>query len=76
MPSVDTASNYPENSHMAICGSHLAIHFTLPYTDFLPTSVPFNFRIAGETLGGYRYYLPLCFVNRLRIRIRVGSALN
>jgi hypothetical protein len=53
MPSVDTASNYPENSHMAICGSHLAIHFTLPYTDFLPTSVPFNFRIAGETLGRY-----------------------
>jgi hypothetical protein len=36
---------------MAVCGSHLVIDFTLPYTDFLPNTIPFNFRIVGETLG-------------------------
>ncbi len=49
----DTSSNSPENSHMAICGSHLSINFTLPFTDFLPASVPYIFRIAAETLGNW-----------------------
>jgi hypothetical protein len=38
---------------MAICGSHLSINFTLPFTDFLPASVPYIFRIAAETLGNW-----------------------
>jgi hypothetical protein len=44
---------------MAVCGSHLLIDFTLPYTEFLPNSIPFHFKIVGETLG--RIYLLLLY---------------
>ena len=35
---------------MAICGQNLSIEFTLPFTDFLPDTVPFVFKVLGEQL--------------------------
>ena len=45
----DLCSN-PENSFLAICGQLLSIEFTLPFTDFLPDTVPFVFKVLGEQL--------------------------
>ena len=47
---IDTSSNTPENAHLAICGKHLSLEFTLPSTEFLPASVLFQFRVTGEHL--------------------------
>ena len=46
---IDLCSN-PENSFLAICGQLLSIEFTLPFTDFLPDTVPFVFKVTGEQL--------------------------
>ena len=46
---INLCSN-PENSFLAICGQLLSIEFTLPFTDFLPDTVPFVFKIMGEQL--------------------------
>ena len=47
---IDTSSTNQENSHIGICGQHIAIKFDLIYRDFLPPTVPFNFRITGQTV--------------------------
>ena len=43
---VDTSSTSKENSYMGLCGTHLKLDFDLPYTEFLPQTVPFNFDIT------------------------------
>jgi hypothetical protein len=40
---VDTSSAHQENSHLGLCGDLLDITFDLPFTEFLPQTVPFNF---------------------------------
>ncbi len=42
---IDTSSTSQENSYMAICGDVLNLSFDLPYTEFLPNTIPFNFDI-------------------------------
>lgn len=42
---IDTASVNQENSCMSICGETINLSFDLPYVEFLPNSIPFNFDI-------------------------------
>ncbi len=52
---IDTSSTNQENAHMALCGEALNLSFDLPYTDFLPNVVPFNFDIMVRR--GSLYYM-------------------
>ena len=47
---IDTASSNPENSFLAICGQLLSLEFSLPFTEFLPNTVPFIIKVSGEQL--------------------------
>lgn len=49
---IDTSSTNMENSHMGICGEILNVNFDLPYTEFLPKAIPFNFDIMVSHCGG------------------------
>ncbi len=46
---IDTSSTAQENAHMGLCGEVLNLAFDLPYTEFLPNIVPFNFDISVRT---------------------------
>ena len=43
---LDTTSANVDNSHMGLCGKLLNVRFELPYTEFLPNTVPFHFDIT------------------------------
>ena len=40
----------PPCSYLAICGEDLNMTFDLPYTEFLPSTISYNFDIQGEQL--------------------------
>lgn len=42
---IDTSSTNQENALFGICGEHLNVNFSLPYTEFLPIVTPFVFQI-------------------------------
>ena len=46
---LDTTSANVDNSHMGLCGKLLNVRFELPYTEFLPNTVPFHFDITVST---------------------------
>ncbi|XP_077984720.1 bridge-like lipid transfer protein family member 1 [Glandiceps talaboti] len=54
---VDCASHNQENVLMAICAEHFDLSFSLPFTDFIPETVPIKFWVAIEN-GTLRAYLP------------------
>ena len=47
---IDTSSTNQENALIAVCGEHLSLKFSLPYTEFLPPTIPFVFQIEGDQL--------------------------
>ena len=48
---IDSSSTVPEeNSKIAICGDHMNLKFTLPYLEFLPATILYNFIIEARSL--------------------------
>ena len=46
---IDSSSTVPEeNSKIAICGDHMNLKFTLPYLEFLPATILYNFVIEAS----------------------------
>ena len=59
----DTSSADTENTLLSICGSTLNVKFDIPYTEFLPTIIPFVFEIRGQKLD-LSIYLPQTTTSR------------
>ncbi|KAK7097228.1 hypothetical protein V1264_004238 [Littorina saxatilis] len=47
---MDTSSHYQENTQIGFCGELFDLCVTMPYTDFLPPTLPINIVIKGETV--------------------------
>lgn len=45
---------------MGICGEHMNLKFSLPYTEFLPPNIPFVFQIEGDKLDLSLYVPEVC----------------
>ncbi|XP_064637366.1 bridge-like lipid transfer protein family member 1 isoform X3 [Lineus longissimus] len=54
---IDCSSQHQENAHIAFCGEMFDLSFSLPFTDFLPATVPVKFFIRGECVD-LRIFLP------------------
>ncbi|KAF4529366.1 hypothetical protein B566_EDAN016815, partial [Ephemera danica] len=54
---VDCSSQNQENAHIAFCGDLFDLSFDLPFTEFLPQTVPLRFWIQGECVD-LSLYLP------------------
>ncbi|KAF7987765.1 hypothetical protein HCN44_003628 [Aphidius gifuensis] len=61
---IDCSSQNQENSHIAFCGDFFDLSFDLPFTDFLPLTVPLRFWIQGESVD-LSLYLPEVNTNRI-----------
>lgn len=61
---VDCSSQNQENAHIAFCGDVFDLSFNLPFTDFLPVTIPLLFWIQGESVD-LSLYLPEVNTNRI-----------
>ncbi|XP_075226335.1 transmembrane protein KIAA1109 homolog tweek [Lycorma delicatula] len=60
---VDCSSQSQENMCIAFCGELFDFSFDLPFTDFLPATLPLRFWIQGESMD-LSLYLPGVFTSR------------
>ncbi|KAK0176217.1 hypothetical protein PV328_000373 [Microctonus aethiopoides] len=61
---IDCSSQNQENAHIAFCGDVFDLSFNLPFTDFLPVTIPLLFWIQGESVD-LSLYLPEVNTNRI-----------
>ncbi|XP_041357043.1 transmembrane protein KIAA1109-like isoform X2 [Gigantopelta aegis] len=54
---IDPSSQHQENAHIAFCGEIFDLSVQIPFTDFLPVTLPVHLVIKGETVD-CRLYLP------------------
>ena len=60
---IDTSSSDTENTLLSICGCNLNVKFDIPFTEFLPSIIPYLFEIRGEKLD-LAIYLPQTTTSR------------
>ncbi|XP_039287951.1 LOW QUALITY PROTEIN: transmembrane protein KIAA1109 [Nilaparvata lugens] len=60
---VDCSSQNQENMCLAFCGELFELTFELPFTDFLPATLPLKFWIQGEGMD-LSLFLPSVFTSR------------
>ncbi|CAH1776489.1 unnamed protein product [Owenia fusiformis] len=81
---IDCSSHNQENNHIAFAGDTFDLTFKLPYTDFMPPTVPLKFFIRGECVE-CRLFLPetnstrqviLALADNIKIMDRDGCVLN
>ncbi|XP_033221657.1 transmembrane protein KIAA1109-like [Belonocnema kinseyi] len=61
---IDCSSQNQENAHIAFCGEFFDLSFDLPFTDFLPVTIPLRFWLQGESVD-LAFYLPEVNTNRV-----------
>ncbi|XP_034943286.1 transmembrane protein KIAA1109 homolog isoform X1 [Chelonus insularis] len=61
---IDCSSQNQENAHIAFCGEIFDLSFDLPFTEFLPVTVPLRFWIQGESVD-LSFFLPEVNTNRI-----------
>ncbi|XP_057320080.1 bridge-like lipid transfer protein family member 1 isoform X4 [Microplitis mediator] len=61
---VDCSSQNQENAHIAFCGEIFDLSFDLPFTEYLPVTIPLRFWIQGESVD-LSFYLPEVNTNRV-----------
>ncbi|KAJ8666820.1 hypothetical protein QAD02_008482 [Eretmocerus hayati] len=60
---IDCSSQNQENAHIAFCGEIFDLSFDLPFTEFLPPTIPLRFWMQGESVD-LSFYLPEVNTNR------------
>ncbi|XP_051162533.1 transmembrane protein KIAA1109 homolog isoform X5 [Leptopilina boulardi] len=61
---IDCSSQNQENAHIAFCGEFFDMSFDLPFTDYLPVTIPLRFWLQGESVD-LAFYLPEVNTNRV-----------